>query len=88
MPVFRTPTIRESWVPQDSIENVRFWSRVPQPARGVTVLKKDGVYRQVRDPDHDEVAASDVYYRGGISYQVSDEEAAELTAAGYGEFLE
>lgn len=88
MPTFRTPTIVEDWTPQGSFINRRFWARNPYPARGVSVLKKDGAYKQVRDYDPDEAAAADAFYLGGVVYEVTDQEAADLSAAGYGEFIE
>lgn len=52
-------------------------------ARGRTVLKEDGVYRTVDTPTISEVNAADIAYLGGHVYQVSDEEADSLRAAGY-----
>ncbi len=52
--------------------------------RGVSLLKENGVYRQVENPSPEEAAAADIAYLGGHSYEVSSAEAAALTAAGYG----
>lgn len=53
-------------------------------ALGRTVLKnQDGTYTSKLTPTQDECAAAAAVYLGGHSYQVSAEEAAALTAAGY-----
>lgn len=52
--------------------------------RGVSVLKINGKYVEYRFPSADILANTDKYYLGGSEYIVSDQEAAELTAAGYG----
>jgi len=51
--------------------------------RGVSVLKIDGVYYEIRFPTQDDIAEADITYQGGHEYPVSDEEAADLQAAGY-----
>lgn len=56
--------------------------------RGVSVLKSSGVYAQVREPSAEQVEDADIAYLGGYSYIVSAGEAAALTAAGYGEWVE
>ena len=56
--------------------------------RGYTVRKVDGVYVQSTETYTDDLLAADVVYQGGHSYEVSDEEAAALTSAGYGSGLE
>jgi len=56
-------------------------------SRGVSVLKVDGTYTDVRYPSQTELEEADAYYLGGHEYEVSDAVAAELTAAGYGEYL-
>ena len=53
----------------------------------ITVLKQDGFYRQVREADGDEIGAADIAYLGGHEYPVSDQEALELQAAGYGAYV-
>jgi hypothetical protein len=55
--------------------------------RGVTVIKLNGKYQQVRYPDQGLLDAVDAYWLGGTTNVVSDEEAASLTAAGYGNYL-
>jgi hypothetical protein len=51
--------------------------------RGVSVLKIDGQYVEIREPSQDEEALATEFYIGGHEYPVSDEVAAELVAAGY-----
>lgn len=58
------------------------FSRIKIP-KGITVLKKDGVYTEVRYPSAEEYDAADIAYLGGITYAVTAEEKADLEAAGY-----
>jgi hypothetical protein len=51
--------------------------------RGISVLKIDGTYYQIRTPSQDEIKLAQIFYQGGHIYTVSDSEAADLTAAGY-----
>lgn len=51
--------------------------------RGVSVLKIDGEYIEVREPSQDEIALATEVYLGGHEYIVTDAEGAALTAAGY-----
>ena len=51
--------------------------------RGITVLKIDGEYFQVRFPSSEEVQAAEVAYIGGYSYEVDEAEKTRLEAAGY-----
>lgn len=51
--------------------------------RGVSVLKIDDAYYEIRFPTQDDVASADIFYQGGHEYIVSAEEAADLEAAGY-----
>jgi len=51
--------------------------------RGVTVLKIDGEYYEIRFPTQDQIAEADIAYQGGHEYPVSAEEAQELQSAGY-----
>ena len=55
--------------------------------RGITVLKTGDGFYETQDPSQEELDDAEVYYLGGHDYVVSDEEAADLTAAGYSEFL-
>jgi hypothetical protein len=75
---FTTPTILEE-LPSDGHP---LFSRIKIP-HGITVLKIDGTYYQVRYPSAEEVADSDIAYIGGYSYEVTAGEKASLEAAGY-----
>lgn len=59
----------------------RWWNEIPT---GISVLKFGSSYRQYQSPTQDDLDAADITYLGGRIYQVSDDEAAALTAAGYG----
>ena len=50
---------------------------------GVSLLKENGFYVQVREPDPERLAAAELFYLGGHDYDVDDVEAAALIAAGY-----
>lgn len=81
MYTFRTPTIDEG--PTGPTRLDQFYT-LP---RGITILKVNGKYREERYPLSSDVKDADIAYVGGHVYKVSNEEAAELTAAGYGEYL-
>jgi len=51
--------------------------------KGVSVIKEDGVYRELQSPSSEEIEASQAFYLGGITYEVSPGEKAGLEAAGY-----
>lgn len=74
---FTTPTVSEGPAAEG-----RLFSRF-RLVRGVTVLKVDGQYYEIRYPSSEEVAAADVAYMGGYSYTVDATEKAALEAAGY-----
>lgn len=74
---FTTPTISEGPAGEGPLfERFRL-------VRGITVLKIDGQYYQVRFPSSEEVADADIAYIGGYSYNVDAAEKASLEAAGY-----
>lgn len=75
---FKTPTIREN----PGGEYHPLFSRIEIPV-GITVLKIDGEYHEVRYPAEEEMLAADIAYLGGITHTVSAEEKASLEAAGY-----
>jgi hypothetical protein len=74
---FTTPTISEGPAGDGPL-----FSRY-RLVRGITVLKTDGVYTEVRYPSSEEVEEADIAYIGGYSYEVSASEKADLEAAGY-----
>lgn len=74
---FRTPSVDEgpaSW------SNPLFY-RI-KLARGITILETAGVYRSLRFPTQDEIAAATTTYMGGHEYTVSDAIKAALIAGG------
>jgi hypothetical protein len=75
---FTTPTILEE---MDSDGHPLF-SRIKIP-KGITVLKIGSVYSQVRYPSAEQVAAANIAYIGGYSYEVTLAEKTALEAAGY-----
>jgi len=54
---------------------------------GLTVLKKDGFYTMVEDPDPADITAADIVYLGGRIYPILPTEVAALIAAGYGQWI-
>lgn len=76
--IFRTPTILEEM----EGEYHPLFSRI-KIEKGITVLKNDGVYTEIRYPSSEEWVAADVAYLGGIDYEVDATEKAALEAAGY-----
>lgn len=80
MPTYRfaTPTVMEN--PGGTYHPL--FSRIEIPV-GITVLKIDGEYVEVRYPTSEEYDAADIAYLGGVTHTVSAEEKASLEAAGY-----
>ena len=80
---FITPTYK---VPMAAPGRDRLYSRFSIEAGFAVLLRTDGSYEQTTliDPDRTDVQK---VYGGGRVHTVSDEEAASLTAAGYGPFL-
>lgn len=56
--------------------------------RGVSLLKTGSTYAQVQSPSDAQMEAADVVYLGGYTYTISAGEAAALTAAGYGDWVD
>jgi len=75
---FTTPTILEEM----ESDGHPLFSKIKIP-KGITVLKVDGDYYQVRYPSAEEVADADIAYIGGYSYEVTLAEKADLESAGY-----
>lgn len=91
MPVFRppvelsVPNFTDRATPQQKALYRHFR---PKPS-GITVLKdQGGNYSQVVCPTSDQVDAAAIAYVGGHEYDVSVDEAAALTAAGYGFYVD
>ena len=79
--IFRGPVVPER--PTNSHGRPHFWT----VNVGITVLKIDGAYRQVRFPTDDEIAAATAVYRGGFDTRITQTEADELEAAGLGDYV-
>lgn len=78
---FRTPAFKQH--PRDRHPLIaRTWIPV-----GMTLLKTNGSYRTYIDTDPDLITAADKVYLGGHLYFVETDEAEDLMAAGYGQFL-
>lgn len=78
---FLTPVIDRAVMTKDPL-----WSRVKIPEAQHVIKFESGAYatRNVYDPD--EAGISHVYL-GGHVHTVDEDEAAALTAAGYGDYL-
>ena len=74
---FTTPTVSEGPAGEG-----RLFGRY-RLVRGVTVLKINGEYFELRYPSSEEIDEAEAAYIGGYSYEVSAGEKASLEAAGY-----
>ena len=80
MPIFRGPTYKRTLG-----RAYELWWASHQI--GKTVIKKNGVWSTVVVPQNDFLQTCERYLRGGYEEQITVEEAAELTAAGYGDYV-
>lgn len=74
---FTTPTISEGPAGEGPL-----FSRF-RLTRGISVIKIEGEYYEVRNPSSEEVAEAEIFYLGGITYDVTEQEKDSLEAAGY-----
>lgn len=82
MPVFEPPT--DDFVAWDDAGDDRLSFVKPGP-RGRNVFKMvDGSFTEYQPMDQDSIA---ITYHGGHVHTITDEEAADLTAAGYGDYI-
>lgn len=82
MPLFTPPTVERPMAPDDRLA-YRPFNRLRMKV-GQTVLKRtDGSYITISDGDPADVDAAAAIYFGGRAYEISDDEAASLEAAGY-----
>ncbi len=79
--IFETPTVQEG--PAGGHRLFEFYTL----DRGVTVVRTGTNYQMVRFPSQDLLEQVDEYWSGGSTHEVSDEAAAGLTTAGYGDYL-
>ena len=56
-------------------------------ARGITVMRNNGVWSEQRFVTQEDELAADVCYRGGYKYPLTDVARADLIAAGYGAYI-
>jgi len=54
---------------------------------GKTVVKKNGAWSTIMVPQNSDLATYDRVLRGGYDNVITDAEATELTAAGYGDYI-
>lgn len=64
-----------------------FWRRDTDTVARSVLKLGDQQYVTVDDPSNEQVAACVLPYLGGRTYEVSDLEAADLIAAGYGAYV-
>ena len=55
--------------------------------RGQSLLVTGTTVVMTQTPSQDDLAAASYYFLGGHEYVISDEQAAVLTAAGYGSYV-
>lgn len=61
-----------------------WWAKL---SHGVTVYRIGGVWYSQRFPSQTDLDSADRVYVGGHEYQISNAEAADLTAAGFGSYI-
>jgi len=52
-----------------------------------TVVKKNGIWSTIVSPQDSALSSYDKVLRGGYENPITEAEATELTAAGYGEYI-
>ena len=55
--------------------------------RGQSLLVTGTTVVMTQTPSQDDLAAASYYFLGGHEYEISDEQAAVLSAAGYGDYV-
>ena len=55
--------------------------------RGQSLLVTGTTVVMTQTPSQDDLAAASYYFLGGHEYEISDEQAAVLIAAGYGDYV-
>lgn len=81
MPTFTPPAIHEG------IPGARGLWRFYRMPRGVSVSITAGEATVVRYPSQSDIDAADQFYLGGYEYEITTEQAAVLTAAGFGDCI-
>jgi len=86
MPTFTPPTIpAPRTLPGDPSPFNRMARYFDRGRLGLWVLKEDGVYSAVASPDTTRLQAAEKVYAGAHIHTITEEEAAELIAAGFGD---
>lgn len=62
-------------------------TRLTDIPRGYTLLVTGTTVTENRTPSQDDLAAADYYFLGGHNYDITDQQAAVLIAAGYSEWV-
>jgi hypothetical protein len=78
---FTTPTTPETPLGQGPL-----FSRY-ELDRGISVLRKNGVYSSYRYPSLEETLNAEEVYLGGRIYIIDEAKKDSLTAAGYGDYI-
>jgi hypothetical protein len=78
---FTTPTIDET----PAGDNILFERY--KIARGISVLRVNGLYSSYRYPSQAQTLAAEEYYPGGTKTLINQATADALTAQGYGEYI-
>lgn len=78
---FTTPTVPETPLGQGPL-----FSRY-ELDRGISVLRKNGIYSSYRYPSLNEVLDAEEVYLGGRIHIIDEATKDRLTAAGYGEYI-
>ena len=78
---FTTPTVDET----PAGDNILFERY--KIARGISVLRLNGVYSSFRYPSQTQTLAAEEYYMGGTSTLIDQQTADALTAQGYGSYI-
>lgn len=74
---FVTPTVSEGPLSEGPL-----FSRY-RMNKGVSVFRTGGEWYEVRYPTEELISSTDQFYRGGMTYEIEDDIAAELLALGY-----
>lgn len=83
---FMGPTVRVIDMPFRDGAGRPFGPQMPRDI-GLNVYRLAGVWYAEREPAYERWSAADRAYLGGHIHSVSVDEAAELTAGGYGAYL-
>lgn len=81
MPTFIPPAIHEG------IPGARGLWRFYRMPRGVSVAIVAGEATTIRYPDQNDFDTAEALFLGGHEYDITDEQATVLTAAGFGDYI-